>query len=82
MYKLNLKNATLKTILTWKRFTVSKMEFKEGTQEQHSYDNRRRLFLIPTAIFSNKKCSINWTSFFGKEKHKTFNYCGGIMLSW
>ncbi len=82
MYKLKLKNATLKTVFTWRSITISKLEFKEGNEETQKYDNRRRLGLIPTTIFGRKKCYINWTSFFGKEKSKTFNYLGGVIISW
>lgn len=82
MYKLNLKNATLKTILTWKSITISKLEFKEGNVETHTYKDRRRLGIIPTTIFGKKKCYMNWTSFFGKEKYRTFKYYGGLFISW
>lgn len=60
----------------------SKLEFKEGNEEKHTYAERRRIGLIITSIFSRKKCSMEWTSFFGKEKSSTFNYYGGLIISW
>ena len=82
MYKLNLKNATIKTILTWGKVTISRLEFQEGNEEHYTYTNRRRLGLIPTTILGRKQVTMNWTSFFGKEKSRTFNYRGGLIISW
>ena len=82
MYKLNLTNATLKPIFAWNNITISKLEYKENYEENHTFVNRRRLGLIPTTLFGRKKVTMNWTSFFGKMKSKNFNYCGGLIISW
>ncbi len=80
--KFNLKNATLKTILTWKKITISKVEFKEGHEENHTYNDRRAIAFIATGLFLGDKVSIEWTSFFGKNKSRTFRHLGGIVFSW
>ena len=83
VYEINLTNATLKPILTWKNITISKLAYKENNEETYYFANRRRLGFIPMTIFLGKKVTMNWTSFLGKMKSKTFKYIGGgIVISW
>ena len=83
MYKLNLTNATMKPVFAWNNITISKLEYKENYEESHTFANKRRLGLIPTTLFGRKKVTMNWTSFLGKMKSKTFKYIGGgIVISW
>ncbi len=82
MYKFNLTNATVKTILKLKNFSISRIEFREGIQERKQYDNRRRLAIIFVPIFGKRKVTFSWTNLFGKEKTKTVKFMGGVVLSW
>ena len=79
---LSLTNAKLTLIWTWRNFSISKMSFQEGHEEHHAYPNRRRLGLIGSNFLSKKKVTMTWTGIFGREKTRTFGYCGGLMLSW